>query len=190
MCESKCRVRNLLAVGSSCGLFLAGGVSATSCRTTRQDGTVTAKLRPTDWSRQGDPEGELEAFKVSPQAGPSDAACHVICGAWSHFVAFRQDRRLKDVDDLKADPASASCARVPTFAQVTRPSSRRTPISSTSLQGISTSTCTHKKRGAPDYFFCWLLPSPPILAGWSVATRRRRIDLPASGHQRAQSSAP
>ena len=47
---------------------------------------------------------------------------------------------------------------IPTFAQVTRPSSRRTPISRTSLQGISTSTSAQKKRGAPDCFFCWILP--------------------------------
>ena len=50
-------------------------------------------------------------------------------------------------------------------------------------------TSTYKKRGAPDCLFCWILPMLlTILAGWSVETRRRRIDLPASGHQRAQPS--
>ena len=56
-------------------------------------------------------------------------------------------------------PRRASFAHVPTFAQVTRPSGRGTrSVSRTSMQGTSTSTCTHKKRGAPDCFFCWLLP--------------------------------
>ena len=58
-------------------------------------------------------------------------------------------------------PLASACfllLPVPTFAQVTRPSSRRTPISRTSLQGISTSTSAQKKRGAPDCFFCWILP--------------------------------
>ena len=45
---------------------------------------------------------------------------------------------------------------VPTFAQVTRPSSRRIPISGTLLQGKLTST--YKKRGVPDCLFL-LAPS-------------------------------
>ena len=57
------------------------------------------------------------------------------------------------MDHLKKAPASACylLQPVPTLAQVTRPSSRRTPISGTLLQGISTST--HKKYGAPDCCF-------------------------------------
>ena len=50
---------------------------------------------------------------------------------------------------------------------------------------------TYKKRGAPDCLFCWILPMLlTILAGWRVAPHHRRIDLPASEHQRAQPSAP
>ena len=66
------------------------------------------------------------------------------------------------MDDLKTDPPSACflLLPVPTFAQVTRPSSRRTPSASrTSMQGISTSTCTHRKHGAPDCCFVGSFPS-------------------------------
>ena len=41
----------------------------------------------------------------------------------------------------------------------TRPSSSRIPsVSRILMPDILTSTCTQKKRGAPDCFFCWLLP--------------------------------
>ena len=72
------------------------------------------------------------------------------------------------MDDLKTAPASACflLLPVPTFAQVMRPSSRRTPsVSGTSMQGISTSTCTHKKRGAPD---CCFVGSFPSLRFWQA----------------------
>ena len=38
---------------------------------------------------------------------------------------------------------------------------------------------------SPRLLFCW-----PILAGWRVATRQRRIGSPASEHQQSQPSAP
>ena len=46
---------------------------------------------------------------------------------------------------------------VPTSAQVTRPSSRgsKTPSRMSMLIRL---TSTYKKRGAPDCFFCWILP--------------------------------
>ena len=80
---------------------------------------------------------------------------------WSwRLIACQQDHpdsRLNNVDDLATDPASACflLLPVPTFAQVTRPSSRRT----TSMQGISTSTSAQKKRGAPDCCFVGSFPS-------------------------------
>ena len=57
-------------------------------------------------------------------------------------------------------PLASACILllpVPTFAQVTRPSSRGSQSPSKMSRLIRlTSTC--KKRGAPDCFFCWLLP--------------------------------
>ena len=63
------------------------------------------------------------------------------------------------MDDLKTDPASACflLLPVPTFARVTRPSSRRSQ-SPSRMSRLIRLTSTHKKRGAPDCFFCWLLP--------------------------------
>ena len=46
--------------------------------------------------------------------------------------------------------------RLPKFTRPSSRLSRRIPISGTLLQGKLTST--YKKRGAPDCFFCWLLP--------------------------------
>ena len=96
------------------------------------------------------------AFQVSPQAIFA-APCQV-----GLVIACQQDHpdsRLNNVDDLAKDPASACflcCLMSRLFPQVTRPSSRRIRISGTLLQEILTST--YRKRGAPDCFFCWLLP--------------------------------
>ena len=66
------------------------------------------------------------------------------------------------MDHLKKAPASACflLLPVPTFAQVTRPSSSRIlSVSRILMPDILTSTCTQKKRGAPDCSFVGAFPS-------------------------------
>ena len=77
------------------------------------------------------------------------------------LIACQQDHpdsRLDNVDDLATDPPSACflLLPVPTFAQVTRPSSRGSQ-SPSKMSRLIRLTSTYKKRGAPDCFFCWLL---------------------------------
>ena len=66
------------------------------------------------------------------------------------------------MDDLATDPASVCflLLPVPTFAQITRPSSRRSLTPYETLIPIkSTSTSAQKKRGAPDCCFVGAFPS-------------------------------
>ena len=146
-------------------VFSASLLSVHVCRSfdplAAQDGTVTAKLRPKEdsdcrsfWSSASaqigsrqEAEDELErAFQVSPKAIFA-APCQVELA-----IACQQDHldsRLNNVDDLATDPASAYflLLPVPTFAQVTRPSSRGSQ-SPSKMSRLIRLTSTYKKRGA------------------------------------------
>ena len=85
-------------------------------------------------------------FQVSPKAIFA-APCQVELA-----IACQQDHldsRLNNVDDLATDPASAYflLLPVPTFAQVTRPSSRGSQ-SPSKMSRLIRLTSTYKKRGA------------------------------------------
>ena len=160
-------------------LFLAGSVSASLLSVharsfdpldSQEDGIVAAKLRVKEDSDCG-PCGAAplcrqrfvrRAFRARSRSGrfrcplrPSSPH-HV---KWScRLIACQQDHpdsRLNNVDDLATDPPSACflLLPVPTFAQVTRPSSRGSQ-SPSKMSRLIRLTSTYKKRGTPDCFFC------------------------------------
>ena len=160
----------------------------------QEDGIVTAKLRPKKdsdcrsfWSSafvqtafcqegfQGEDEPE-RAFQVeSPQAIIA-VPCEVEFGCWLHFSRTTRTS-IMWTTWRKTRPRRASFAHAPTCSESHEAIKKQNSVSLQDIDARNIDIYLQEAR-SPRLLFL-LAPSLPILAGWKVATRQRRIDLPA-----------